>query len=342
MTFRFYKYDLKLKHPFTIARNTRTTSPSVIVEFEHENIIGYGEAAPSTRYGETQETVCKFLADINLKNFIGPFELDKILSYVDSITEGNTAAKAAVDIALHDWIGKSENISLWRKWNLDTQRIPVSSFTIGLDSPDVIEAKIHEAETFPILKVKLGRQNDREIMTRIRSITNKTIRVDANEGWKNKEEALENILWLESMNVELIEQPLPASKIDEMKWLWQRVHIPMIADESVVRGNDIPKIVGAFDGINIKLMKSTGLLEARKMIDSARKHKLKIMLGCMIETSIAISAASQLLPLADYADLDGNILISNDPFSGAVSDNGIIQLKENFGIGVDKRLEYSS
>jgi L-alanine-DL-glutamate epimerase-like enolase superfamily enzyme len=338
---RFYKYDLKLKHPFTIARNTRTTSPTVIIEFEHEGIIGYGEAAPSSRYGETQETVYNFLVNVNFGAFKTPLELKRILSYVNNLAYGNTAAKAAIDIALHDWIGKHEKIPLWKKWGLDLQKIPVSSFTIGLDSPDVIETKIREAEMFPILKVKLGAKDDREIMSRIRSMTNKTIRVDANEGWKSKEEALENILWLESQNVELIEQPLPSSQIDEMKWLRQRVHIPLIADESVSMLSDIPQIVGAFDGINIKLMKSSGLDEARKMIDLAKNNNLKIMLGCMIETSVAISAASQLLPLADYADLDGNILISNDPFSGATSNKGLIELTEMHGIGVSKRLEYS-
>ncbi|MBA4311309.1 MAG: dipeptide epimerase [Chlorobiaceae bacterium] len=337
MKLRFYKYDLKLKHTFTIARNTRTTSSTVIVELEHENITGYGEAAPSSRYGETSETVCKFLADVNLDSVKTPFEIKEILTYVDNLAYGNNAAKAAIDIALHDWIGKSEKIPLWKKWSLTANKIQVSSFTIGLDTPDVIEAKIREAEMFPILKVKLGTKDDREIITRIRSITNKTIRVDANEGWKSKEEALENILWLESQNVELIEQPLPSSQLNDMIWLRQRVHIPLIADESVSRLSDIQKIVGAFDGINIKLMKSSGLLEARKMIYLAKENKLKVMLGCMIETSIGISAASQLLPLADYADLDGNILISNDPFSGATSNNGLIELTEKYGIGVHKR-----
>ncbi|MBI3193027.1 MAG: dipeptide epimerase [Ignavibacteriae bacterium] len=339
MKVNFQESILNLLHTFTISRSSKDVEPCVIVELEHDGIIGYGEAAPSERYGETAETVMNFLRNINLQQFDEPFQLDAILTYVNNLAPGNTSAKAAIDISLHDWIGKKLNIPLWKLWGLNKEKTPLTSFTIGIDSLDVIEKKVREAEPYPILKIKVGVANDEEIIKTIRKVTNKVIRVDANEGWKIKELARDKILWLEEQGVEFIEQPMPASHLDDTAWLRGQVHIPIIADESVVSLHDIPKLYGAFDGINIKLMKCTGLREAMRMIHTAKAANMKVMLGCMIESSVAISAAVQLSPMVDYADLDGNILISNDPFSGVKVVNGKLVLNDLPGLGVLNKMK---
>jgi L-alanine-DL-glutamate epimerase-like enolase superfamily enzyme len=330
-------YDLKLKHTFTIARSSRDVSPVVIVELEHEGIVGYGEAAPTRRYGETIETVTGFLKGVNLSSFGSPFQLESILSYVDNIAPGNTSAKAAVDIALHDWIGRKLKVPLYQYWGLDKQKTPVTSFTIGIDTPEVIAQKVKEAAEYPILKIKLGGQNDEEIMKTIRRATDKTLRVDANEGWKTREIALKKIQWLEHEGVEFVEQPMPAEDLEGMAWVRERVNLPLIADENSLRLHDVPKLQRAFDGINIKLMKCTGLREALKMVAAARACDMKVMTGCMIESSVAISAAAQFSPLIDYADLDGAVLTTNDPFDGVAIVAGKLVLPDRDGIGVVKR-----
>ena len=334
MKLTFEPYNLHLRHTFTISRSSRDIEPCVLVRLEHDGMVGYGEAAPSERYGETPESVVAFLKKTDLSRFDDPSRLDEILAYIHGLAAGNSAAKAAIDLALHDWIGKRLNVPLWKMWGLDNRATPKTSFTIGIDSLDVIEQKVREAEPYPILKVKVGIANDEEIIRTIRRVTDKVIRVDANEGWKSKEIARDKILWLEENGVEFVEQPMPAGNLDDIGWLRQQVHIPLIADESVVRLSDIPKIAGAFDGINIKLMKSTGLREALRMIHTAKALGLSVMLGCMIETSIAISAAAQLSPMADYADLDGNVLITNDPFDGVKLSDGKLILNDFPGLGV--------
>jgi L-Ala-D/L-Glu epimerase len=333
--------DLQLRHPFTLARGTRTSVPSVIVKIEHDGIVGYGEASPSARYSENVETVVKFLRGVDLKQFSDPFQVEAILRFVDQSAEGNTAAKASIDIAIHDWIGKRLEIPLWKLFGLNKETIPLSSFTIGIDSLEVIKQKIDEAKSYPILKVKLGVPNDRTIIKTIREHTDKILRVDANEGWKTKEEALDNICWLEEQRVELVEQPMPASALEQIAWVRERVHIPLYADESVVRSSDISKLASAFDGINIKLMKSTGIREALRIIYTAQALKMKVMLGCMIESSVGISAAAQLAPLADCLDLDGNLLITNDPFHGVTVTNGTLTLSDKPGLGINPRSQTS-
>jgi len=196
---------------------------------------------------------------------------------------------------------------------------------------------VKEAKDFPVLKIKVGTENDEQLVTAVRDVTDKPLRVDANEGWHDKEQALEKIRWLQRMGVELIEQPLPAARVEETAWLRQRVDIPIVADEAVKRAEDIPLLAGAYDGINVKLMKAGGLQEALRMIHVARALKLKIMLGCMIESSVAISAAAHISPLVDWADLDGNLLISNDPFLGVTVDHGRLILDERPGLGVSER-----
>ncbi len=337
MRLSFYRYDLKLRHTFTIARSSHDVSPIVIAQLEHDGIVGLGEAAPSDRYGESVDTVQAFLSKIDLSRFKDPFQLESIMDYVDGIADGNTAAKAAIDIALHDWIGKKLNLPLYKYWGLDKKKTPRTSFTIGIDTPSVIERKIREVEEYPILKIKLGSDNDEEIMRTIRKVTKKTLRVDANEGWKTKEVALKKIKWLEQEGVEFVEQPMPAENLAGVAWVRERVNIPLIADENSIRLHDVPKLQGVFDGINIKLMKCTGLREAMRMVAAARACNLKIMVGCMIESSVAISAAAQFSPLIDYADLDGNVLTANDPFDGVKIVEGKLILPDRPGIGVERR-----
>ncbi|MFQ5584496.1 MAG: dipeptide epimerase, partial [Calditrichia bacterium] len=221
-----------------------------------------------------------------------------------------------------DWIGKALNVPLYKLWGLNTAHAPRTSFSIGIDTPEMIRKKVLEAEPVPLLKIKVGKHNDEEIIGAVRSVTDKPLRVDANEGWKTKEEALEKIQWLKTEGVEFIEQPLPSDMIEETAWLRERAGMPIVADEAVKSAADIPRLATAYDGINIKLMKSGGLLEALRMIQMAKALNLKIMLGCMIESSVAITAAAHLAPYVDWADLDGNLLISNDPFSGVKVNNG--------------------
>jgi L-alanine-DL-glutamate epimerase-like enolase superfamily enzyme len=338
MKLSFHRYDLRLKHTFTTARGGRDVSPIVILELEHDGVIGYGESAPIARYGESVDTVAAFLSNLDLSRFDDPFSLEGILSFVDALAGGNASAKTGIDLALHDWIGKKLGVPLYKYWGLDKGSAPRTSFTIGIDTPRVIEAKVREAEPYPILKIKLGGDHDEDIIRVIRNVTKKMLRVDANEGWKSRETAVEKIKWLEQEGVEFIEQPMPAGDLAGTAWVRERVNLPLIADENCLRLHDIPSLQGAFDGINIKLMKCTGLREAMKMVSTARACGMKVMIGCMIESSVGISAAAQFSPLVDYADLDGNVLITNDPFEGMRSLDGAIVLNDKPGIGVTRIL----
>jgi L-alanine-DL-glutamate epimerase-like enolase superfamily enzyme len=337
MKLDFKTIDLKLRHTFRISRGTQDVAQVVITTLEHDGIRGYGEASPSRRYGETTETVLDFLPKVDLKQFSSPLELEGITAYLDSVGTGNPAAKAAVDIALHDWVGKKLGLPVYKLWGLNKSMTPSTSFTIGLDSPDVIAQKVSEAEKYPILKIKLGTERDRAIIAAVRKETKKPIRADANEGWKTKELAFERIKWLEQEGVEFVEQPMPATDIGGCAWLKERVNLPLIADESCVRLQDVPKLQNAFDGINIKLMKCGGLREAMRMIHTARALGMKVMIGCMVESSVAVTAAAHLSPLVDYADLDGNLLVTNDPFEGVKVLEGKLILSDEPGLGVRPR-----
>jgi L-Ala-D/L-Glu epimerase len=340
---RFQPYTLELKHAFGIANSTRTTTPAMLVEIEADGVVGFGEAAMPPYLGESQATAAAFLtraaALLDSAAAADPFQLETILPEIDRLTPGNTAAKAAVDIALHDWVGKKLGAPWYRIWGLDAARAPVTSFTIGIDTPEVVRQKTREAAIYKIIKVKLGRgmEGDRLMIDTIREVTATPITVDANQGWKDREEALRMIEWLVTRGVVFIEQPMPKEQISDTAWLRERSPLPLIADENVQRLADVTACAGAFHGINIKLMKCTGLREAHRMIILARALGLKVMLGCMTETSCAISAAAQLSPLVDWADLDGAVLIKNDCFDGATIVDGKITLPDRPGIGVIKR-----
>ncbi len=309
----------------------------VITEIEYEGCKGYGEASMPPYLGETHESVMKFLSSVDLSGYSNVFDLETILAEVDEIAPGNTAAKASVDIALHDLKGKLMNQSLCNILGLNKNKISYSSFTIGIDTPDVIREKINEAVEYKILKVKLGRDNDKEIIETIRAVTDKPITVDINQGWKDREQALDMVHWLNKKNVILIEQPFSKDRIEDTAWLTKWSPLPVIADESVQRLADVIKAKGIFSGINIKLMKCTGIREAYKMMILAKALGLRVMIGCMTETSCAISAASQLSPLADYTDLDGSLLINNDVFEGTKLVDGKVMLSDLPGIGVKKK-----
>jgi len=337
MKLRFYPYTLELRHTFTIATSSRTTTPDMIVEVEKDGIIGYGEASMPPYLGESQESAAAFLGKVDLGNFPDPFQLEEILPAIDAIAPGNPAAKAAVDIALHDWAGKKLGAPWYRIWGLNPAKTPVTSFTIGIDTADIVRQKTKEASIYRILKVKLGRDTDKMMIETIREITDTPITTDANQGWKNRDEALKMIEWMATKGVVFVEQPMPKEQVDDTAWLRERSPLPLIGDESIQRLADVKKAQGVFDGINIKLMKCTGMREAYKMILLARSLGMKVMLGCMTETSCAISAATQLSPLVDWADLDGAVLIKNDLFDGATIVDGKLTLPDRPGIGVIKR-----
>jgi L-alanine-DL-glutamate epimerase-like enolase superfamily enzyme len=336
MILRFKPYEVELKHVFAIAGNSRKSTPVMLTEIEFDGIIGYGEASMPPYLGESHETVTNFLKKIDLSRFSDPFLMEEILDYIENIAPGNYAAKASVDIALHDLVGKIINQPWYRIWGLNPDKTPHTSFTIGIDTPDVVRQKVGEASEFKVLKVKLGMDNDKEMIETIRSATNVPLCVDVNQGWKDKKMALDMIHWLNERNVLFIEQPLPKDLIDDNAWLTENSPLPIIADESVQTISDIKSVYGVYNGINIKLMKCGGMRSAFKMINTARALDMKVMLGCMTETSCAISAATQLSPLVDWADLDGNLLISNDVFDGVKENNGKLILNNHPGIGALK------
>ena len=335
MTFR--PYDLQLKHVFTLANSSRTTTPVVLTEIEYDGITGYGEASLPPYLGETQASVQDFLKKINLEQFASPFELEDILGYIDKIAENNTAAKASVDIALHDLVGKIMGQPWYKIWGLDKSKSPSTTFTIGIDTPEAVRQKTQEdAPLYNILKVKVGREGDKEMIEAIRSVTDKPIAVDANQGWTDKRYALDMICWLKEKGIVMVEQPLPKHRLDDTAWLTERSPLPIFADESFQRLTDVLRLKDVFSGVNIKLMKCTGMREAWKILNVARAANMQVMIGCMTETSCAISAASQLSPAVDWADLDGNLLISNDIYKGTTVVNGKLVLSDLPGIGIKK------
>lgn len=330
----FEPYSLQLKHVFTLAGSSRSTTPVMLVKIEYEGITGYGEASMPPYLGESHESATKFLSALNLQQFTDPFRLEEILEYVDKTAPGNAAAKASVDIALHDLTGKIMQQPWHKIWGLSAEKTPVTSFTIGIDTNEVVKEKVREASEYKILKVKLGRDTDKQMIEAIRSVSEVPLCVDVNQGWKDRQMALDMIHWLKEKGVKYVEQPMPKEQIDDTAWLTQNSPLPVIADEALQRLTDVQKTVGVYSGINIKLMKCTGMREAHKMITLARANQMKVMLGCMTETSCAVSAAAQLSPLVDWADLDGNLLISNDRFDGVKVVEGKITLNELPGIGI--------
>lgn len=328
-------YELHLRQAWTLSRGTWTTRRNVLVRLEKDGIVGFGEAAPIPRYQESAESNQEFI-----KKALPILEKDlwafqdrwRELEQLDS---GQNAAKAALDLAILDWVCKSLKVPLYKFLGLDRNKTLATTFSIGIDEIPVMQKTAQQAKDFQVLKIKVGLKDDKKIIEGIREVTDRPLRVDANEGWKTKEEALEMINWLADKGVEFVEQPLPAANLDDYRWLKERVKIPIIADESVHKSCDVPALASAFHGINVKLMKCGGIQEALRLVAVARAFGLKLMIGCMIESSLAIAAAAALTPLFDYADLDGNLLIDNDPFKGLKLDKDRWLLPDRPGLGVE-------
>ncbi|HEY2019289.1 MAG TPA: dipeptide epimerase [Bryobacteraceae bacterium] len=326
---------LNLQHTWTTTMSSSQYRDTLHTAYTRDGITGHGEGAPIVRYHEDAEGARKAVESVrDLLLSADPKQFAKVMAEVFKRVPGEWAGKAAIDIALMDWVGQKLGIPLYGYFGLDPKDTPLTTFSIGIDTPEITKQKTKEAADFPILKVKVGLATDEPTIEAVRSVTDKPLRVDANEGWKDKEEAVRKINWLEKHGVEFIEQPLPAEMIEETRWIRSRVHIPIIADEACQRASDIPKLKEAFDGVNVKLDKSGGILEAYRMIQIAKALGMRTMLGCMISSSVSVTAAAHLSPLVDYADLDGNLLIANDPFHGVRVEKGKLVLPNKAGLGL--------
>lgn len=329
--------QLKTRHPFIIARGSQDTYRTVAVRLvDRDGLEGWGEAAPQRFYGETPETVLAALEVYATVLPDQPFHLVEAEARFEAVLSGNNSARAALSAALHDLVGKRLGTPVHRLFGLDPARCPVSTFTIGIDTPERMRMKVREADGYPVLKIKLGTADDRGILQAIRETTDKEIRVDANCGWTRKQ-AIRMLPVLEEFGVTVLEQPLAPDDLEGLELITRKARIPVIADESCLTARDIPPLVGKVDGINLKLAKTGGLTEALRMIAVARAHHLMVMVGCMIETSVGITAAAQVGPLVDFCDLDGAALLASDPYRGATIEGGRLRLPEGPGLGLSRR-----
>jgi len=328
-------FELVLKHPFSISKFTRTSTPLMLLKIEYKGVTGYGEASMVPYMGESYESATAFLNLVDWDKIQYPFDFKEIIAYLDSLAHGQPAIKAAIDIALNDIQGKLLNQPCYEIYGADLAKMPVTSYTIGIDTPEVIREKLKDAEAFKVIKVKMGRDNYQEIIETIRSMTNVPLYVDANQGWADKIKAIDLIYWLHNQGVVLIEQPMDKSNLDGNAWLTERSPIPLLADEAVQRLADMDKLKGAYHGINVKLMKSCGMYEGHQMILKARSFGMKVLIGCMSETSCATLAAAALAPLCNWADLDGPWLTKNNPFKAPAFENGKYILNNQPGLGLE-------
>ena len=326
---------LNLRHTWTTTMSSSEYRDVLYTRFSSGGITGHGEGAPIVRYKESAVEGQKVLEAIRDRiSGLDPKRFAKELSAIFGQIEGQYAAKAALDIAVMDWVGQKLGVPIYQYLGLDPKDAPVTTFSIGMDKPEVIKQKVAEAEAFPVLKVKVGLNTDEEMIASVRNATWKPLRVDANEGWTDREEAVRKINWLEKQGVEFIEQPMAADRLEDARYIRSKIHMPLFADEACRHASDIPKLATAYDGVNIKLDKSGGILEAVRMIEVARACGLKVMLGCMISSSVSCTAAAMISPLVDYADVDGFLLIGNDPFSGVKVDKGRLVLPTGPGLGL--------
>jgi L-alanine-DL-glutamate epimerase-like enolase superfamily enzyme len=327
---------LRLKHTWTTTMSSSDYRDTLQVRLLRDGTEGVGAGAPIVRYHESAEGAQGAVEAVRAVVLSAdPWRIETFLAEAFRGLEGQYAARAALDIALHDWVGKKLAVPLYRLLGLDPDATPLTTFSIGIDTPEITRQKVREASEFPVLKVKVGLDTDEATIEAVRSVTGKPLRVDANEGWKDKEEALRKIEWLASRGVELIEQPLPAAMVEETAWVRARSPIPVFADEACLRSPDIPRLAGVYDGVNVKLDKAGGLREGLRMIHTARACGLKVMLGCMISSSVSTTAAAHLSPLVDFADLDGHLLIANDPWRGVRVRDGRLILPEGPGLGLE-------
>lgn len=329
-------FDLELRHPFTIAKFSRTSTPIMLLEIFHDGYTGYGEASMVPYMGENMQTASEFMSKVDLSWFKAPFNFDELVEYLDKAAPGNPNIKAAIDIALHDLVGKINDQPCYEYFGATPATMPATSYTLGIDRPEVILKKIAEGEQCHIIKVKLGRDNDKELINTIRSVSDKPLFVDANQGWTDKEQGLEMVHWLHEQGVVLIEQPMAKEDIDSNAWITERSPIAIIGDEAVQRLADVNKAQGVYHGINMKLMKSGGMHEGHQMILRAKQLGMKVLIGCMSETSCGTLAGAALAPLCDWADLDGPFLTRNNPFKDPEFYDGKWVLKDRPGLGLEK------
>lgn len=329
--------DLVLRHTFTISRSSEDVTPVVILRLEHEGIGGFGEASPSSYYGESASDVRDTLESLSPWISQGnPLHCEHLLAAAAERLGNHRGALCALDLAVHDWLGRRLGQPLYRLLGLDPLRLPLSSFTVGIDSLEKMIEKLREVPDYPIIKVKVGMDGDVDIVRALRQETSATFRVDANCAW-TPEETIEKSSELAALGVEFIEQPLPPTSLEAMEEVRAKSALPLIADESSVVPEDVPSLKGRFDGINIKLVKCGGIRPALRMIHLARTLGLEIMIGCMIESSVSITAGTQIGALVDHLDLDGAALTTNDPFEGCLFDRGRLVLSEEPGLGVRRR-----
>jgi L-alanine-DL-glutamate epimerase-like enolase superfamily enzyme len=329
---------LRLRHTWTTTMSSSEYRDTLHVRLVRDGVTGIGEGAPIVRYHENAADARKAVEAARDVVLAGdPWRLETLLDEVFRRLEGQYAARAALDISLHDWIGKKLGIPVYRLFGLDPANAPLTTFSIGIDTPETTRLKVREAAEFPVLKVKVGLDSDEATIDAVRSVTGKPLRVDANEGWKDKETAIRKIEWLASRGVELVEQPMPATMLAEAAWVRERSPIPVFADEACLRASSIPALAGAYHGVNVKLDKAGGLREALRMIHTARACGLKLMLGCMISSSASTTAAAHLSPLVDFADLDGHLLVANDPWEGVAVRDGRLVLPDRPGLGLRPR-----
>ena len=329
---RFEPLDLPLRDPFGISRRTTTVARNVLVRVEWEGLEGLGECAPNAYYGESQETVLAWLprlADVVPDN---PLAIRRVATALERTAGANPAARTGLELALWDLLGKLHGAPIWRIWGL-AGPVPGSSFTIGIDTPARMADKARAAAEFPLLKVKVGTPHDEANLSAIREARpGATIRVDANGAWSAKE-ALARLSGLEEYDLELIEQPVEAGDLEGLALVASRTSLPVYADEGCVTARDVPNVGGRCDGVVVKLQKCGGLLGALEQVHTARAHGLKVMLGCMVESGLGISAAAQIATLADTLDLDGNLLLTTDPFNGVAAHHGQLELPAGPGLG---------
>ena len=329
--------NIKTKYPFKIARGGRDTFRTLLVKvIDKDGLEGWGEATPQMFYGETIETAQAAIAAYQEVMPEDAFQLEDAERAMENQLIGNNSVRAAISTALHDLVGKRLGVPLWKLWGLDAAKAPLSTFTIGIDTAEMIKKKVREAEQYPVLKIKLGLDNDMEILKAIREVTDRELRVDANCGWTRKH-AIRMLPVLEEFGVTVLEQPLVREDLDGLAAVAKASRIPVVVDESCLTAADIPKLVGLVDGINIKLAKTGSLREALRMIAIARASHMMVMVGCMLESSIAITAAAHFTPLVDIADLDGAALLAHDPYVGATIEKGQIRLPTGAGLGVTAR-----
>jgi L-alanine-DL-glutamate epimerase-like enolase superfamily enzyme len=306
---------------------------NTLVRLEHDGTTGCGEASPAHYYGESRALVEAALQAWGPHLGDDPFALDAIERRLDGVLDGQRAARAALESALHDWIGRRLGLPVWKLLGLDAGAVPLSSVTLGMASPEEMARKLDTVRDFPIIKVKLARPSDVENLRRVRAGFRGTLRVDANTAW-TPTDAVRVLRQIEPLDIELVEQPVPRHDLEGLRWVRERVGIPVFADESVHDPEDVARLAGRVDGVNLKLMKAGGIRRMLRTLHAARAHGMKVMLGSMVESSLALSAAAQLAPLADHLDLDGHWLLAADPFRGAPGERGVIRLSEEPGLGV--------